>query len=151
MVYSEVSEDLFNNAGEYALAHCISADCKLGKGIDVEFAKRFNTKNLLQIEYPNYVDRFNSHSCLIIDNGKYGTGTDVLNLVTKKYYYNKPTIESMRGALEDMKVECLLRGIKKVAMPKIGCGLDRLSWNDVKNAIFEVFSDTNMEIKVCFY
>lgn len=34
-------------------------------------------------------------------------------------------------------------------MPKIGCGLDRLEWNKVKDIIGEVFKD--IDVGICVY
>jgi hypothetical protein len=34
-------------------------------------------------------------------------------------------------------------------MPLIGCGLDRLSWDEVYEIICEVFEDTDVEILIC--
>ena len=41
---NEVKKDLFSVSEEYYLAHCISADFGMGKGIVVEFNKRFDMK-----------------------------------------------------------------------------------------------------------
>ena len=38
---------------------------------------------------------------------------------------------------------------KKIAMPVIGCGLDRLEWCKVSEIIKEVFEGTDVEILVC--
>ena len=48
-----------------------------------------------------------------------------------------------------MKQICLEHNIKKIAMPVIGCGLDRLNWNDVSEQIKNIFVDTEVEILVC--
>jgi hypothetical protein len=48
-----------------------------------------------------------------------------------------------------MKGLCLQEGITKVAMPRIGCGLDRLQWGIVREIILEVFEDTDLEIVIC--
>lgn len=40
--------------------------------------------------------------------------------------------------------------VKYLAMPKIGCGLDRLQWGKVKEIICEVFKDMDVEILVCY-
>ena len=55
----------------------------------------------------------------------------------------------MRLALEKMKQICLENNIKKIAMPVIGCGLDRLNWDDVSEQIQSIFTDTDVEILVC--
>lgn len=141
----QVRMDLFDVPEDYYLAHCISSDFALGRGIAVEFCNRFETKQKLLHTFPGYHEKFiNSPSpgdCLIADR--------VINLITKVYYYNKPTLASMRSALEECKKACLERGIIKIAMPAIGCGLDRLNWNDVYEIICDVFADSGIEILIC--
>lgn len=44
MIYKEEKCDLFLVSEDYFLAHCISADFGMGKGIVVEFNRRFNMK-----------------------------------------------------------------------------------------------------------
>ena len=74
----------------------------------------------------------------------------VFNLVTKQKYWQKPTYKTMRLALEDLKEALRIRKITKIAMPKIGCGLDRLEWETVRRMIQYIFADTDVEILVCW-
>jgi len=145
MIYEEEQRDLFLVSEEYYLAHCISADFGMGKGIVVEFNKRFNMKYKLRNKYPNYLNEwYNSGyegDCIM--EGR------VLNLITKERYFHKPTYQSLRSALMVMKTICHKENITKIAMPVIGCGLDKLSWNKVSRIIKEVFSDSDIEILVC--
>ena len=144
MTYREDRKDLFTVPEDYYLAHCISADCGMGKGIVVEFNKRFDMKRTLQTKYPDYLNQYTHKriggDCLL---------DRVLNLITKERYFHKPTIITMRLALEKMKQICFENNIKKIAMPVIGCGLDRLNWNDVSEQIKSTFVDTDVEILVC--
>jgi O-acetyl-ADP-ribose deacetylase (regulator of RNase III) len=55
----------------------------------------------------------------------------------------------MENALSEMESMCRCHGINKVAMPIIGCGLDRLQWNKVSEIIKDIFKDTDIEILVC--
>ena len=55
----------------------------------------------------------------------------------------------MRGALEIMRGICETQGVRKVAMPKIASGLDRLQWDKVSGNIREVFGNMDIEIMVC--
>ena len=57
MTYREDRKDLFTVPEDYYLAHCISADFGMGKGIVVEFNKRFDMKRKLQTKYPSYYKR----------------------------------------------------------------------------------------------
>lgn len=145
MIYKEEVRDLFGVSKDYYLAHCISADFGMGKGIVVEFNKRFDMKRKLQSKYPDYVNEW--HRCKSV--GACILQDHVLNLVTKERYFHKPTYESMRNALLDMKFVCLCNNIQKVAMPIIGCGLDRLQWSKVSGLIKSVFDDMEIEILVC--
>ena len=145
MILREVHQDLFTVSKDYILVHCISADFALGAGIAKEFNKRFDMRRKLQSKYPNYFDIFVRHhlngGCIYEDR--------VLNLVTKKQYFEKPSIYTMKIALQNMKEICLTNSITKLAMPRIGCGLDKLQWDKVKQIIEEVFFDTDVEILVC--
>ena len=145
MVYKEETRDLFAVSEEYYLAHCISADFGMGKGIVVEFNKRFDMKRRLQSKYPDYINEWHSRkwsfNCILEDK--------VFNLITKERYFHKPTYDSLYGALNLMKFISIQKGITKIAMPIIGCGLDRLQWNKVSEIIKEIFKDTDIEILVC--
>lgn len=134
--------DLFSKKDEYWLAHCISADFALGKGIALQFNEHFNMKNKLLNEFAFKWD--NEGYCLIAKN------TPVFNLVTKKRCWNKPTYDTLRQALVSMKEKMIELNVKKVAMPFIGCGLDKLEWDKVKMTIEEIFDD-DVEIIVCSY
>ncbi len=73
---------------------------------------------------------------------------NVFNLVTKEWYYNKPTYETLICCLEQIKTRMAQLNITKLAIPKIGCGLDKLQWNVVEQIIKGVFTDTDVEIVV---
>lgn len=145
MIYREEVRDLFSVPEDYYLAHCISADFRMGKGITVEFNKRFDMKHVLQTKYPDFVNQFRRQKRLFycILEGR------VFNLITKERYFEKPTYETMLGALSEMKVLCWLEKIHKIAMPIIGCGLDGLEWDKVSKIIKYVFQKEDVEILVC--
>lgn len=144
MIYKEEVRDLFTVPEEYYLAHCISADFGMGKGIAVEFNKRFDMKNILQTKYPNLLNAYhhNNWGGMALIEGR------VINLITKERYWQKPTYKTIEEALIIAKVR-LPKDCKKIAMPTIGCGLDRLQWDEVSKIIKDVFKNTNIEILVC--
>ena len=49
-----------------------------------------------------------------------------------------------------MKEQIVEKNITKLAMPKIGCGLDKLKWNNVRCIIKDIFKDLDIEIKICY-
>ena len=146
MTYREEIRDLFMVSDEYYLVHCISADFALGAGIAVEFDKRFDMRRKLLSEYPQYLQYIKRYriqgECILIDR--------VFNLVTKERYFQKPTYKSVKQALMMMMKKLrVAKNINKIAMPLIGCGLDRLQWEKVSEIVQEVFKDIDIEIVVC--
>jgi len=149
MIYTTEQRDLFSVGKDYHLAHCVSADFKLGAGIAAEFNNKYKCRNRLFQIHPgslvSYWDSLDDHHkglCVITD--------PVYNLVTKRNYWDKPTLVSVTNALLWMREDTEIRNIKKIAMPKIGCGLDKLDWYDVSLLIKETFADTDVEILVCY-
>ena len=123
------NKDLFTVPQGYHLCHCISADFALGAGIAKTFDEVYNMRFKLFREYDNY--KYEGGDALLIEN--------VFNLVTKARYFHKPTYDSLREALETMKGMMDMLAITKLAMPMIGCGLDKLSWDKVYDIICELF------------
>lgn len=143
MIFREEQGDLFAEEilSDYALCHCISSDFALGAGIAKAFAA-MGVKRRLCAEFPKLWQ--GRGYCLFVE----ADGVLVANLVTKERYFHKPTLETLRQSLEDLRTQAAERGLRKLAMPKIGCGLDKLKWEDVSAAIKDVFGDTDTEILV---
>ena len=145
MTYKIIKQDLFKMSYEdYWLAHCVNATYELGAGIAKTFDEKYNMKYFLRSLYPQPKD-----------NEAYWVGHalpvgNIFNLVTKIKHWHKPTYEKLYKALEDMRRQCEKYDIKKLAMPKIGCGLDKLDWNKVESIIFDVFNSCDIEIVICY-
>lgn len=139
MTFTIEQKDLFTIPQGYYLAHCISADFALGAGIAKVFDEVYNMRFKLFKKYDNY--EYHGGDALLIDN--------VFNLVTKQKCWHKPTYESLRESLEEMKKQLEFMNITKLAMPWIGCGLDRLDKEEVCDIICEVFWDMNIDIVIC--
>lgn len=141
MEYKLIQDDVFNHKDCY-YAHCISRDYALGAGIAVEFDKRYDMRNrLLKLaeEKPETLDE----KCIEVEN--------VFNLITKEKYWEKPSYNSLEESLLEMKEKLSKnKNIKKLVMPKIGCGLDRLSWDKVEPMVQEIFKNLDIEIVVCY-
>jgi hypothetical protein len=140
MKYTEVNKDLFTvSDSEYSYAHCIASDIGMGAGIAVPMNAKYNLKprirNTKQIlAYP---------TCIYT--------APVFNLITKPYSGGKPTLETLTASVQFMKEQAIKLNITKLAMPKIGCGLDRLKWVDVSQMLKDQFADTDIELLVCIY
>lgn len=56
---------------------------------------------------------------------------------------------SMEQALCSLLIEMNKLNIKKLGIPKIGCGLDGLDWDNVKLLIKHIFAGSGIQIIVC--
>ena len=135
MTLSYKKGNLFDLKSHYA--HCISADYALGAGIARQFRDKFDMRNKLIQRHPSP----KVGECVLIEN--------TFNLITKDRYYNKPTYTTLRTSLVNLKQQCINLGINNIAMPKIGCGLDKLNWTEVEKMITDIFENTTVNITVC--
>lgn len=137
MPYTEEYRDLFTVSDTYHLAHCIASDLGMGAGIAVPMQKTFGLREKIQnAGLPLH------HPTTIL------TGR-VFNLITKAKSSGKPTLNSLHMSIIKMRDIAVKEEIVQIAMPKIGCGMDQLSWVQVQEIIKTEFTNTNIEIYVC--
>lgn len=131
-------KNLFDNYGKTSVfAHCISSDFKLGAGIAKDFDRIYSMSHKL-----NQTDKKGIYPCCIKINNVY-------NLVTKEYYYNKPTYKNLELSLQSLKQQMVSNKETELFIPKIGCGLDKLDWKTVQDILIKIFKDTSIDITVC--
>lgn len=143
MTIQEVRGNLFTVTQGHYLAHCISGDYALGAGIAEQFNAHYDMRYKLHKFYPipDGEKYANVGRALLVDN--------VFNLVTKNRCFQKPTYETLYDTLCDMRDQCVELSVRKLAIPKIGCGLDKLNWEIVKENIEAAFDDVPIDIVVC--
>ena len=112
----------FKNLDNVYFGHCISSDAAMGKGIAPKFVKHFPKIKIL---------RSNNH----LEVGKTYLVDNVFNLITKTRYYEKPTYDSFHQSVKSLATQCNELNIKTLYIPKIGCGLDKLQWDKVKDIL----------------
>jgi len=130
--------DLFEVGLEWSLCHCVSKDLEMGAGIATGFKKQFGGVEELKRQHVQV-----GGVGVLQKKGRY-----IYYLVTKNKHGGKPSLTTLEASLRAMKAEVSKAGVKKIAMPKIGCGLDKLSWGAVSEVISGVFSDCDIEILV---
>jgi len=141
LILYEKKMNLLTVPAEYIIVHCISGDYALGAGVAKQINEKFATRAELIMNWSHV--NFEERGPFCAPCGR------VYNLVTKAKYWQKPTLDSLRLALQDLRSLVKFYNIQNIAMPKIGCGLDKLKWTDVKPLVREVFADLNVTIRVC--
>lgn len=148
-----ISSDFFSS--DFLICHCISADAAMGAGVALALTRRFPSMKsevkgcLATIPFAQRIGQV----VFFVDDT---TNAIVANMITKARYWEKSStmphgayLINLCRCLVSVRQVMLERGIKKLAMPKIGCGLDRCSWTDVESIISDVFGDTDIDITVC--
>ena len=67
---------------------------------------------------------------------------------THRCFSDFPSYEDLRQSLVAMRNHAEKNQVTHIAMPKIGCGLDKLEWNAVRTLIKNVFLQTDIQIDV---
>eukprot|EP01100_Stratorugosa_tubuloviscum_P004772 TRINITY_DN2204_c0_g1_i2.p2 TRINITY_DN2204_c0_g1~~TRINITY_DN2204_c0_g1_i2.p2 ORF type:complete len:153 (-),score=46.71 TRINITY_DN2204_c0_g1_i2:651-1109(-) len=135
-ILNYINGNLFNSSE--SLGHCISSDCGMSKGIAIEFKKRFGGINELRSQ----INRIGQVAFLRREN------RFIYYLITKEFYFNKPTYQSLENSLKHLREIMIVNNDKSISLPKIGCGLDKLEWPKVEKLIKEIFCNTNICITI---
>jgi O-acetyl-ADP-ribose deacetylase (regulator of RNase III) len=138
-----VRGDLFAETAPRAIAHGCNCAGAMGKGIAVEFRRRFPAM------YEEYRAR-----CA---DGRFGLGDvflwsaddrTVFNLGTQKTWRTKAKLADVETALRAMVKLAERDGIAEIGLPRIGAGLGALPWADVRAAIERIGGDTIVALVV---
>ena len=132
----DVRGDLFSS--NCSLAHCVSRDLKMGAGSATKFRDRFDCveelkqqdKQIGEVAWLKHEDKF------------------IFYLITKERYYGKPTYKSLTASLHYLRDLAISLEVKCIAMPRIGCGLDKLKWLKVRSIICDVFCGSGIRITI---
>ena len=125
----EEKADLFELDNSWALGHCVGNDFIMGRGIATIFKEKFGHQEWL-ISNSKGVG-----TCLLLPQSDI-VSQNIFYLVTKPYSkYSKPTYESITSSLHDMFKQAKEQNITKIALPRIGCGLDGKNWTTVLEII----------------
>ena len=73
----------------------------------------------------------------------------IYNLVTKEKYSDKPDLQILATTLQNMQAHATMHGVSTIAIPKIGCGLDQMNWQDVVKLLRNFFACSEIQFVVC--
>uniref|UniRef100_A0A2S2NNZ3 RNA-directed DNA polymerase n=1 Tax=Schizaphis graminum TaxID=13262 RepID=A0A2S2NNZ3_SCHGA len=134
----ESKGDIFETDHSMALAHCVSSDLKMTKGIALEFRRRFGGLNQLR-RLPRTVSDVLSLRL---------KEREIFYLVTKQHFWQKPEPEHLFQSLQKLRTLCEEREIKTLTCPRLGTGLDGLQWETVRSMLQYIFRNSQVTIHV---
>jgi len=131
--------DLFNMPKHFSLAHSVSQDLRMSQGIANEFRKKFKRIDELLLQNKKV-----GEIAYLKDNDRY-----IFYLITKEHFYDKPSYFNVFLTLWNLKELLETLKVNKLAIPEIGCGLDKLKWPIINDMLEHIFCNTNIDIYVC--
>jgi O-acetyl-ADP-ribose deacetylase (regulator of RNase III) len=152
--YEEKPGNIEDLPQSFSLAHCVSQDMHMGKGIAVWFKENFGHVDKLKKQNVKIGD------VAFLDSDFDGTGVEydeklnpksrryICYMVTKREYGDKPTMENLEKTIKRLQRFVSNRGIKALGIPKLACGLDGKQWEEIRPLIVETFRDDNIKIVV---
>jgi O-acetyl-ADP-ribose deacetylase (regulator of RNase III) len=135
----EIKGDLFSSTD--SLAHCVSTDLHMSKGIATLFKNKFGHVQELQAQNKKTGQ---------VAYTKDSSDRYIFYLITKHKYFERPTYIALYECLVNLRDICKEKDVTKLSIPRIGCGLDKLEWTRVKKYLEGVFKDTDVTITVYY-
>lgn len=129
-------KNLIEVADEEKVVFAINAELALGglaRSMEQNFCFKENLKN-------NH-DNFFAGQC-VYDQG-------LFMLVDKNSRYDTVDKDDLKECFESLKEMIEEDRLRDFYIPKIGCGADKLTWNEVSTIMKEVFADTDVNFYVC--
>ena len=124
-----------------SIGHCISVDARMSKG----FAQ-FLSERVPRLR--RTCRRANLHKYQVFPFWDSSSRRYSYNLVTKERYSDKPDLQTLATTLESMQSHATMHGVSTIAIPKIGCGLDQMNWQDVVKLLRDIFTYSDVQIVV---
>ena len=139
---TEIQGDLFAVPGPDALAHGVNCQGVMGAGIAVEFKRR----------WPVMFHRY----YVACANGSLVAGTALACPETSPRWIYCMATQAIPGpfardeyimpALGGVVEHAQRNGVKRIGMPRIGCGLGGLSWDDVRPLVERAAKDVDIVV-----
>ena len=68
--------------------------------------------------------------------------------MTKERFCDKPDLSTLSKTLEAMKIHASTNGVSTIAIPKLGCRLDQMNWQDVVKLLRDILVYADVQIVV---
>ena len=124
-----------------SIGHCISADARMSKGFADFLSRRIpglrptcrKARLFMGQVYPFWDSTGKRY---------------IYNLVTKERFCDKPDLSTLSKTLEAMKIHASTNGVSTIAIPKLGCGLDQMNWQEVVKLLRDIFAYADVQLVV---
>ena len=124
-----------------SIGPCISADAQMSEGFEQFLSERVprlrrtcSQANFLKDQVFPFCDS--------------SSRRHIYNLVTKEKYSDETDLQNLATTLQIIQAHATMHGVSTIAIPKIGCGLDHMNWQDVVKLLRNIFAYSDIQIVV---
>ncbi|KAE9522208.1 hypothetical protein AGLY_017390 [Aphis glycines] len=135
-------KNIFQTNSEYSIAHCISADLKMNKGLAAQIKNKFGDASAQLKNLKPMVGE-----AIPINMGN----RTIYYLITKQKYFLKPTYDNIKTTLQNLKKTMNKLHDYKIAISTIAAGLNKRNWSMTKQLIYHEFQNSNIEYLFNYY
>ena len=157
MRIKEIKRDICTMPDEYIIAHNIDGgEVALGAGVALALCNKYPA---LRGSVQNIIKETKEEGNLVVGDifPVECNGRTIINMVTKEHFYfrvgygisEEDYLKNEKDCLLELRKIMVEAGLNKLALPKIGAGLDGCPWEKTYNLITSIFEDTNIDICIC--
>jgi len=117
-----------------AITNAVNCVGVMGKGIALEFKKRFS-QNFVAYKAACDTGELQLGKVFIHDEGPSTRPRYIVNFPTKNHWRDGSRLEDIRTGLESLATEIERLKIRSIAIPALGCGLGGLDWLMVRPSV----------------
>ena len=126
-----------------SMGHCISTDAEMSKS----FAQ-FSSERVPRLRRTCRRANANLLKEKVFPFWDSSSVRYIYNLVTKEKYSDKPDLQTLSTTLQNMQAHAIMHGVSTIAIPKIGCDLDQMNWQDVVKLLRDIVAYSDIQIVV---
>ncbi len=131
------------------LVNAVNTAGIMGKGIALMFKERF-PENFVAYTEACKAGRVRTGSMFVTRVDEPGGARWIINFPTKQHWRNPSKLEWVRDGLADLREVIEERKIRSIALPRLGCGLGGLDWEDVRPLIESALGDLE-DVEIVVY
>lgn len=117
-----------------ALVNTVNCVGVMGKGIALQFKQAF-PENYEQYRQACERGEVRPGRMFVFDTGRFVGPKYIINFPTKQHWKGKSKIEDVQSGLDALVEAIRARGIRRIAVPPLGCGNGGLDWGVVRRLI----------------
>lgn len=125
-----------------AIAHCVSSDFQMDKGIAKQFLKKYGNFDELMEKGLTFPEGHMVGKIGVLETKE----RFVYYLITRNRWWDRASYSAMEHSLRALRAHCDGHRVNRLAIPRLGAQHDRLEWSEVRELILDVFKDFSITI-----